>query len=233
MDEYSEVPPVNRLERAAAMFIKVVNEKENMADYLQYLKADFEAGLKEAHERRKMWRGVRNFGLFTLWAVLMGLFGAIMFGPAKAAEIGIHTLTKHEVDHDYNEKNWGLQVQLDNGVMFGGYRNSYSRDSFYIANTWEYGWLKGHLGVVSGYQRKTETTVSTEKFSVKQSNGATATYTYIYKETTTRGSQRGALGPLLAFSIEPDWAVRPKLTVIPGFLFNQPTVYHLLLVAEI
>ena len=40
---------------------------------------------------------------------------------------------KVEEQRTYNNENWGIGYELDNGVEFGAYRNSYYKPTFYLA----------------------------------------------------------------------------------------------------
>lgn len=47
-------------------------------------------------------------------------------------------LSKHfGGDHQFNEQNTGLGVSTTDGLLFGGYRNSLNRPSFYAAKEWK------------------------------------------------------------------------------------------------
>jgi hypothetical protein len=130
--------------------------------------------------------------------------------------LGVHTITRHEPRRDYHqEENYGLYYRTAGGIEFGGYRNTLDRPTFYLAQTWQWHFLSATLGVLTGYRKR-----QVEVPCVDGSAGP------CYE---TRGNTNGMLGPLAAVSATtpPLWGVAARLTVLPGFLVNSSTVYHL------
>jgi hypothetical protein len=73
---------------------------------------------------------------------------------ANAQTVGLHTISHHE-HAGFNNSNPGLYIREDNGLTFGFYRNSYSRESVYLGYTTETrsGAVSAALtvGAVTGY----------------------------------------------------------------------------------
>jgi hypothetical protein len=61
---------------------------------------------------------------------------AFVASAATAQTVGVHTVSVHE-HSGFNNVNPGLYVRLDNGLTAGFYKNSYSRESGYLAYTIE------------------------------------------------------------------------------------------------
>jgi len=79
----------------------------------------------------------------------------LLAGSASAQTVGIHTFSIHEKS-GFNNTNPGLYVRHDNGVTYGFFKNSYRRDSAYLAYTveteeWKNFTLAMTVGGVSGY----------------------------------------------------------------------------------
>jgi len=71
-------------------------------------------------------------------------FSLLSAGQVQAATLGVHTVSKHASNNfertyndgstkmlPYNNENFGAYVVTDSGVVAGGYRNSYDRNTFY------------------------------------------------------------------------------------------------------
>lgn len=130
--------------------------------------------------------------------------------------IGVHTISRHEPRRDYHqEENYGIYYRTAGGVEFGYYRNTLDRPTFYLAQTWRWHFLSATLGVLTGYQK--------HKVQVPCEDGSAGPC------HETRGNTHGKLGPLAAVSATtpPLWGVSARLTVLPGFLVESSTVYHL------
>jgi hypothetical protein len=61
---------------------------------------------------------------------------AFLAGSATAQTVGVHTFSVHERS-GFNNVNPGMYVRLDNGLTAGFYKNSYTRESGYVAYTVE------------------------------------------------------------------------------------------------
>jgi hypothetical protein len=130
--------------------------------------------------------------------------------------IGVHTVSRHEPQRDYHqEENYGLYYRTAGGIEVGGYRNTLDRTSFYVTQTFRWHWLSASLGLISGYQEK-EVQVPCQDGSAGPCH-------------ETRGVTPGAIGPLAAVSVTtpPLLGISMRLTVLPGFLVNSSTIYHL------
>jgi hypothetical protein len=130
--------------------------------------------------------------------------------------IGVHTLSRHQPHRDYQkEENYGLYYRTDEGIEVGGYRNTLDDTSLYVAQTWQWRWFSASLGLLSGYQKR--------NVQVPCTDGSN---NYCWE---TRGNTRGAIGPLIAVSVTspPLGGVSARLNVIPGFLVDSPSVFHL------
>lgn len=140
-----------------------------------------------------------------------------MTQPVSAqSAIGVHTITRHQPQRDYHqEENYGLYYRTAGGIEFGGYRNTLDRPTFYIAQNWNWHFLSATLGVLTGYKK--------HQVQVACTDGSAGPC------HETRGNTNGAIGPLAAVSATtpPLWGVAARLTVLPGFLVNSSTVYHL------
>jgi hypothetical protein len=152
--------------------------------------------------------------------LLMTALAAALIAPMPAAQaqsaIGIHTISRHDPRRGHHqEENYGLYYRTAGGIEFGGYRNTLDRPSFYLAQTWTWHWLSATLGLLSGYQERQVQVACTD-------GSAGPCY-------ETRGHTAGAIGPLAAVSATtpPLWGVSARLTIIPGFLVNSSSVYHL------
>jgi hypothetical protein len=153
------------------------------------------------------------------------IFFALSFVPMLLAApqtslaqgvIGVHTISRHDPPRrDHQEQNWGLYYRTAGGIEFGGYRNTLDRASFYVTQTWRWHWLSASLGLLTGYDKREE--------KVDCEDGSPGP---CYE---TRGNTSGKVGPLAALSVTapPLWGVSPRLTILPGFLVNSMTVYHL------
>lgn len=103
---------------------------------------------------------------YTLRYVLAvgGLAVGLCFAQAAKSETSliIHGVSKHTGSYAYNENNTGLglryQVNPDWSVQAGSYRNSYNKQTTYVAGNWtplHYGALKlgAFAGVGTGYNQ--------------------------------------------------------------------------------
>lgn len=67
--------------------------------------------------------------------------------------IGMHTVSRHSPSGDYQNANPGLYVMADNGLIFGGYRNSFGRLTYYAGwTTPEWHRLSLTLAAGTGYR---------------------------------------------------------------------------------
>ena len=71
--------------------------------------------------------------------------------------VGLHLVSAHFDDSDFESVNPGLYVRLNNGATAGAYRNSMRRVSAYAGWTWDtdfHGFRPAiTAGVVTGYER--------------------------------------------------------------------------------
>lgn len=84
-------------------------------------------------------------------ALLLLLFAA----ASNAQTFGLHIASAH-AHGGYNAFNPGVYARLDNGVTFGTYRNSHSKQSAYLGYTWQTGGALSYAltaGAVTGYER--------------------------------------------------------------------------------
>jgi len=130
---------------------------------------------------------------------------------AEGITVGVHTISHHFPDDEgYNDNNIGLYARLDNGLTFGGYRNSIQRNSFYLGYSHELpGPFSVTVGAVSGYQ-------------FKAGNGRKP-------GAHGEGHTRGALGLLLAGSVAlPQvFGLTPRIIYFPGHLVKADDVLNL------
>jgi hypothetical protein len=77
---------------------------------------------------------------------------AALTRPAAADTIGLHLLSTHIPDNNYNNGNLGAYYLLDSGWTAGYYRNSINRDSYYAGYTAHWHFIDITMGAVSGYQ---------------------------------------------------------------------------------
>ena len=65
----------------------------------------------------------------------------LTFGNANADELSIvaHSFSKHIVNHNFNERNYGAALRLekdDFAIQAGAYRNSFYKDTVYAGVDW-------------------------------------------------------------------------------------------------
>jgi hypothetical protein len=153
--------------------------------------------------------------IFLLLATLLASASLVPMARAQSA-IGVHTVTRHHPQRDYyQEENYGLYYRTAGGIEIGGYRNTLDRASFYVTQTWQWQWFSASLGLTSGYQK--------HEVEVPCTDGSAGPC------HETRGITRGAIGPLAAVSATtPPWfGISARLTILPGFLVDSSTIYHL------
>jgi hypothetical protein len=73
--------------------------------------------------------------------VAMAFLSMLAINSAKAAELSIvaHSFSKHIVNHDFNERNYGAALRLekdDFAIQAGAYRNSFYKDTVYAGVDW-------------------------------------------------------------------------------------------------
>jgi hypothetical protein len=125
----------------------------------------------------------------------------LLTSTAHAATLGVHIGSHHFPQKSQNNRNEGIYFRADNGFTACLYHNSIRRESFYLGYSLEQGPFGVTVGGVSGYKRK---------------NGT--------------GFSRGAVTPLLAFSVAgPQYfGVRPRLALVPGHLVKTSSVLNLM-----
>jgi len=138
--------------------------------------------------------------------------------------IGLHTMSVHVPAHDYqNNANFGLHVETQDGIAFGGYHNTIRRTSLYAGKRFVFASLPNAaitIGALSGYQRK----VTPKPCEREGYEGCD------HKE----GFTRGAIGLLVAPSYTlplgtaPD-AVKAEFVFMPGLVHGSTSVMHLVL----
>jgi hypothetical protein len=139
--------------------------------------------------------------------------------------IGLHMASIHLPAKDgQNNTNVGGYICEAEGLCIGGYRNTLSRNSFYISQRIAAGPIDVHPGFVSGYQKK-----CTEGY---RKNGETVTVTHVGSTTITatspilersdicRGHTKGAITPMVTFS----YAVPFKIFGVTPRIFYVPAV---------
>jgi len=165
----------------------------------------------------------RRSETFRYWAMCFAVsfLAAGLVAKCKAQTIGVHLATAHFSGGGHTST-LGLYVKLpvglaDGRVQLGAYRNSLTTTerstSYYIAQAWDFGRYSVALGVVSGYQRKTEYGPSLCPVGYHDS-AARRCY-------RTSGHTRGAFGPLVAASVswpetQPVVGFIPRLTLFPA-----------------
>jgi hypothetical protein len=158
-----------------------------------------------------------------LVVALVGFAAILLPTKAKAAEIGIHTVSIHAPEKPYyNNANFGLYSLFDNGVIVGGYKNTYSNPSFYVAKLWEHETKFGvALGLVSGYQRKTMEVDPVAPNDCGDGNPPPC--------TANAGRTRGAIGLMFMFSyaLPKIGPVQPRIWFLPPITKDSSTIVHL------
>lgn len=152
------------------------------------------------------------------------LAALLAWGAAQADPVvfGLDTVSHHFPSSErLSNVNPGLYVRRD-GLSAGAYRNSFSRASFWVGYTLEYGAFGLTLGAVTGYQVRT-TTYDYPCGSV------TPPYSTCRLTVHDKGNTRGAVGAMVLPSVAlPElYGVTPRLSLIPKFTAAGSTVVHL------
>lgn len=140
----------------------------------------------------------------TLLTALAMLLAIALFQCAQAAEWGLHVHSVHVPAKDGdNNSNWGLYGRTDDGLTFGGYRNTLDRNSFYIGQTFKvFGPVDMTVGAITGYDSKAHFCIGDNCLDVL------------------------ALVALSVASPISIMGATPRITLVPGHLVKARTVVH-------
>ena len=151
-----------------------------------------------------------------------------MFDVLAGITIGVHLASVHVPAGNYSGVNPGLYVRLDQGLVAGGYRNSFGRASFYGGYNFTRGPFSLTLGAVTGYERSSEITttcwtaspvLARNRDDVGQTRG----------QCVTDVRRRPMLvAPLIAPSVTLPvlGGIAPRITVLPKLVAHSATTVH-------
>lgn len=167
-------------------------------------------------------------------ALLACCLGFAALDARAETEIGLHVASLHvpQKEHQSND-NPGGYFKVDDFV-FGGYRNSIGRNTFYAAYVHDLGHgFDVSIGFATGYQKKcTERIVVVDERVVVEhrEDGSTVRSTYRDRESRRfcSGFSRGALTPALAITYTSPvkfLGQTPFVKLVPG-TGKSSTVVH-------